>query len=416
MSAERDLAAPAGATAPTGPREEPPLRCAVVTSTTPDLVPALDGLCERLEQALDGARPDLLVAFYTPHHSAEVPALGERLLRRLDPVVLMGCPAAGVIGEQVEIESQAGLTLWAASWPGAELVPFHLEAHKQGEDGPPQLSGWPEGLSADPDDGPGFVLLADPYSTPADELLTQFHTRYPGAPVVGGVASGSSGPGEALLLSRDGVQDGGVLGLAVGGAVRLDPVVSQGCRPVGRHFVVTRAERNVIRGLGGQPALAQLRQVIELAEGRDRELMQHALHVGRVVDERQSRFETGDFLVRNVLGIDPASEAIAIGDFVRAGQTIQFMVRDPRSAAGELRTLLDRRASGGGALGSLLFSCNGRGQRFFGEPHSDVGNVLGGTGDAPVGGFFCAGEIGPVGGQPFLHGYTASVAVFRKRG
>lgn len=394
------------------------MRCAAVTTTSPDLVSALDGLCERLGQELGGARPDLLVAFFTPHHSAEAPALRERLLQRFDPAVLMGCPAAGVIGEQVEIESQAGLTLWAAVWPDAELVPFHLEAHQQGEDAPPELRGWPElsdAPGAAPEDGWGFLLLADPYSTPADELLAQFHRRHPGAPVVGGVASGSSGPGEALLLSREGIRDGGVLGLAVGGGVRLDPVVSQGCRPVGRHFVVTAAERNVIRGLGGQPALARLRQVIEMAESRDRELMQHALHIGRVVDERKSRFDTGDFLVRNVLGIDPGSEAIAIGDFVRAGQTIQFMVRDPRSAADELRTLLDRRAPGGDTLGSLLFSCNGRGQRFFGEPHSDVGNVLGGTGDAPVGGFFCAGEIGPVGGQPFLHGYTASVAVFRRR-
>lgn len=391
------------------------MKCASVLTTTPDVVPALDGLCERLSTELGGERPHLLVAHYTPHHRGEVASIRERLLERLQPEHLLGCPAMGIIGEDVEVEGQAGLTLWAAWWPGVTLRPFHLRAETDDSEGddeaPTRLVGWPEDV---PDD-PGFLLLVDPYTTPADDLLATLDERWPGAPVLGGMASGATGPGDAQLMTTDGLLDEGAIGLAVGGSIGIVPVVSQGCRPIGRHFVITAAERNVIKTLGGKPALSQLRGLVDEVTQEDRELMQRALHVGRVVDERKSAFGQGDFLVRNVLGINPDNEAIAISDFVRAGQTIQFMVRDAEAASTELGQLLERESEHQ-ALGALLFSCNGRGQRFFGVPHHDVRRVHDVVGEVPTSGFFAAGEIGPVGGKPFLHGFTASVALFRERG
>ncbi len=392
------------------------MKCATVITTTPDIIPALDGLCDRLSADLDGARPSLLVAYYTPHHRGEVGAIRDKLLERLDPEHLLGCPAIGIIGEDVEVEGQAGLTLWAGHFPGVEIEPFRLETitdESAGEDGDTQatqLTGWPERVPEDP----GFLLLVDPYTTPADDLLAILDERHPGAPVLGGMASGATGPGDALLMTTEGLHDSGSIGIAVGGSVRLAPVVSQGCRPIGHHFVITAADRNVIKTLGGKPALSQLRSLVDQVTQEDRELMQRALHVGRVVDERKSTYEQGDFLVRNVLGINPDNESIAISDFVRAGQTIQFMVRDAEAASAEFEELLQREADTP-ALGALLFSCNGRGQRFFGVAHHDVRRVHNAVGEVPTSGFFAAGEIGPVGGKPFLHGFTASVALFKRR-
>ncbi len=387
------------------------MNCHVVVTTAPDIVGGLDGLCDRLAAQLDGQTPDLLLAFYTPHHSAEIPALRERLLARFSPRVLLGSPAAGVAGEDVEIEGQAGFALWAACWPGVELVPFHLATEFAGDDSDPVIHGWPEQL---PDD-PGLLLLADAYTTPSDDLLSGCAERWPEAPTVGGLASGTSGPGDAQFMTNAGIVDSGCVGVGIGGSVRMDPVVSQGCRPVGRHFVITRAESNMMFTLGGKPALSQLKNIVAESEPRDRELLQRALHVGRVVDERKSRFTQGDFLVRNVMSYDAESGAVAISDYVRAGQTIQFMVRDAAAASDELTQLLAREKERGPALGALLFSCNGRGERFFGKPHHDIGQVRSHLPETPTAGMFCGGEIGPVGGQPFLHGFTASIALFRAR-
>jgi small ligand-binding sensory domain FIST len=383
------------------------VKCAVVTSTSPDIAAALDGLIARLQAELGEGRPDLLVVFFTPHHGGDVPLLRKRLLDRLKPRVLLGCPAAGIIGENVEIEEQAGIALWAARFPGCTLTPFELGVDEH--EGEPTLTNWPADVPA----GSGFLVLADPYTTPGDALLEGFAQRYPGMPVIGGMASGTQGPGQALFLTNDGVHDEGVIGVAIGGTVRIDPLVSQGCRPVGRHFIVTKAEQNVIMTLGGKPTLDQLRTVFAEVNPRDRHLMQTALHVGRVVDERKSAFGRGDLIVRNVLGFDMENKALAINEMVRPGQTIQFMVRDKDAASEDLDSLLADEAKRGPAIGALLFSCNGRGVNLFGEPHHDIRSVHKGLGDLATAGFFCNGEIGPVGGQPFLHGFTASVAVFR---
>ncbi len=383
------------------------MKCAVVASTTPDIVAALDGLLAKLTADLGEGRPDLVLAWFTPHHAGDVTVLRKRILDQLKPRVLLGCPAAGVIGEDVEVEEQAGLVVWAARWPGAKLTPFQLDVDEQ--DGEPALRGWPDAVEP----GSGFLVLADPHTTPGDAVLDGFALRGRGAPVIGGMASGTQGPGQAQFLTSEGVHDEGVVGVAIGGSVRIDPVVSQGCRPVGRHLVITKAQQNVILALGGKPALDQLRAVFGEVPAKDQHLMQTALHVGRVVDERKSNFVRGDLVVRNVLGFDLENKALAINDLVRAGQTIQFMVRDKDAATEDLEHLLAEEARRGPAVGALLFSCNGRGKDLFGQPHHDIRRVHQSFGDVATAGFFCNGEIGPVGGQPFLHGFTASIALFR---
>ena len=177
-----------------------------------------------------------------------------------------------------------------------------------------------------------------------------------------------------------------------------------------------QVDRNVIRELGRRPALEVIREVFANLSEEDQERVQQGLHIGRVINEYQEKFQRGDFLVRNVIGSDDAG-GIAISDVVRVGQTVQFHVRDAETADEDLRGLLihERQACADARLGgALLFTCNGRGSRLFPRPHHDVSIIREVLGPVPVAGFFAMGEIGPIGGQNFVHGFTASIALFEE--
>ncbi len=221
-------------------------------------------------------------------------------------------------------------------------------------------------------------------------------------------------PGENRLLLGANEIESGAVAVLVHGAVNVTSVVSQGCRPIGQPFVVTKAERNVVVELGGRPALAQLQELFEKLSPEEQQLARGGLHVGQVIDEYRDEFERGDFLVRNVQGVDPKNGAIAIGDWVRAGRTVQFHVRDAATADEDLDALLSavRAGSCGRLRGALLFTCNGRGTRLFDQPHHDAAAVARHWPDLPAAGFFAQGEIGPIGGKNFVHGFTASIALF----
>jgi small ligand-binding sensory domain FIST len=246
------------------------------------------------------------------------------------------------------------------------------------------------------------------------EVLSLMSDRYPHGKAVGGLAGGGQDSGENRLLLNDQIFDGGVVGVQLTGPIAVRTVTSQGCRPIGERFVVTRAEQNLIYELGGVSALKRLQDVFESLGGAQRRDAHRAVHLGIVIDEHQSHFERGDFLVRNLIGADQQAGAIAIGDIVQEGQTVQFHLRDAKSASDDLHFLLaaDRTTHQSPPLGALLFSCCGRGEGLFGQPHHDSGVVQERLGSIPTAGFFAQGEIGPVGGRNFLHGYTASVVIF----
>jgi small ligand-binding sensory domain FIST len=295
-----------------------------------------------------------------------------------------------------------------AQLPATEVATMHLQ-HQQTAEGE-TFTGWPSTLPGEWPNASALMVLGDPFSFPADRFLNRINEDQTGRPVVGGMASAASRPGEnRLILGRD-VPDRGAVAVYLNGNLRVRSVVSQGCRPIGSHFIITRAEKNVIHELGGVTAYDRLK---ELAT-HEQEMVREGLHLGRVVNEYQDRFEQGDFLVRNVLGVDPDTGAIAIGDYVRPGQTVQFHVRDAQTADAELRQLLSRMANDDNASpqGGLLFTCNGRGSRLFSEPHHDAAAIEEALGSIPVAGFFAAGELGPIGGTNFIHGFTASIALF----
>jgi small ligand-binding sensory domain FIST len=286
--------------------------------------------------------------------------------------------------------------------PDARITPVALTLETT-PDGT-AVTGWPE-LDHDPGT---LVLLTDPYSFPTDGFLRQLGEIRPELKVIGGAASAARGPGGNRLVLGDRVESTGAVGVLMDG-VEVNTVVSQGCRPLGRPFVVTRAERNRVQELAGQPALSRLQDCATEASDEDRELIRHGLHVGLVVNEHKMEFGRGDFLVRNVIGADPDTGTLAVGDEVGVGRTVQFHVRDATAADEDLRALL---TGVDDAAAALLFTCNGRGRAFFGESHHDAAVVDRLLGPLPAAGAFCAGEIGPVGGRNFLHSYTASLALF----
>jgi small ligand-binding sensory domain FIST len=387
---------------------------AAALSTAADTTLALEEVCARTQTALGGTA-DLAVLFYSPHHRAAAETLAPALQQRLSPRCLLGCAGESIVGNDREVEDGPALSLWLARWTKkVELTSFHL-VHEATPDGQ-SLLGWPYALAeADPANAL-LLVLADPYTFPVDAFLQEVNEAHRGLRVVGGMASGVRGPGQCRLLLGDRAVDRGAVGVLLQGAVGVRAVVSQGCRPIGKHMVVTRARDNVILELGGKPPLAQLQQIWQEVSDHDRELMRRGLHVGRVINEYQGEFQRGDFLIRNVIGLDSTSGALAITERVRVGQTVQFQVRDAGSADEDLHALLqlDLSAHERRPAGALLFTCNGRGTRLFPQPDHDATVIRAEAGAVPLAGFFAQGELGPIGGQNFIHGFTASVVLFEE--
>jgi small ligand-binding sensory domain FIST len=385
---------------------------AAAVSTHPDTERAAEEVSGRALEQLAGA-PDLAVLFFSPHHLPNAGSLAAAVQQRVAARSLIGCCGESVIGNDLEIEGQPAVSLWLGRWPeqvGVEA--FHLVL-QQTPDGT-SLLGWPDGLlGADPTRAV-LLTLGDPFAFPVDQFFEQLAEDCRGLRVLGGMASGSREPGPAQLLLNYQVLDEGAVGVLLSGPVRLRSIVSQGCRPVGRPYVITKAEQNIILELGGRAPLLHLQELWPTLSPQDQQLFQRGLHVGLVINEYQGKFRRGDFLVRNVIGLDQQSGALGITDRVRVGQTVQFHVRDADTADEDLHALLqhDSATHPNKPSGALVFSCNGRGTRLFAEAHHDARAIRAEVGPIPLAGFFAAGELGPVGGQNFIHGFTASVALF----
>jgi small ligand-binding sensory domain FIST len=375
---------------------------AAALSTHPVTAHAVGEVAGQVLEQL-GPHPDLVLLFVTRPHAGALEDAASAVRTLLSPSLLLGCAAESVVGPGLEIEAAPAVSLWAGIL--GPVAPIRLSA-VMGEE--PRLMGWPDTLPFQPQ---GLILIGDPYTMPVDVLFADLAERHPALPVLGGMASAALGPGGNRLALDDRIHTSGAVGVVIGPGTRLSTVVSQGCRPIGRPLVVTKSERNVVYELAGLPALERL---LEMARSgmseRDISLINQGLHLGLVIDEHKADFGRGDFLVRNVMGADQSNGAIAVGDIVEVGTTVQFHVRDADAADEDLRELLAART----ADGALLFTCNGRGSRLFAEPNHDAGVVSEALDNPPVAGFFAAGELGPVGGRNFMHGFTASLALFEE--
>jgi small ligand-binding sensory domain FIST len=368
-------------------------------------------IAQSARRTLDSQQADLACLFFSAHYNESVDELVQAVRRELQPRLLIGCSGEGVIGGGEEIENAPSVALWAAGLPGVSLTPIRLSVER--DDYGAAMDGWPWRLD-DHSPRSSFLLLADPFTAPMDEVFETIDERGHGDPAIGGLAGGGHEAGGNRLVLDGEVHDGGLVGVALSGPVSIRTVISQGCRPIGERYMVTRAEQNVIHELSGEPALERLTALFASLDEQEQHLARRALHIGVVMDEQRNRFERGDFLVRNLIGADQRTGSVAIGDVVKEGQTVQFHLRDARSATEDLHLMLaaERARHAGPPLGALVFSCCGRGRGLFGKPHHDISVLRERVGEIPTAGFFAQGEIGPVGGRNFLHGYTASVALF----
>jgi len=368
---------------------------------------AVDEVIDRAREA--NVTADVVFVFLTAHHVEQADAVVEKLWLELDPQAAVGCSAEGVIGGEREIERTPGIAILIGHAPGVRVHPFHLAADED----------WSESILERMGHGPetrAFIGFGDPFTTPLNQLLQVLDDHAPAAPLIGGMASSGQRPGDNVLVRNDQLLREGFVGVSLAGAIEVDTVVSQGARPIGKPMVVTKAQKNVIEQLGGRPALVVLRELIDSMPPAQKQLLSRGLLIGRAMSEYKESFARGDFVIRNLMGVDKESGAIAVTDLVKVGQTMQFHARDAATADEDLMALLDlhrQKPPGNQPAGGLLFSCNGRGMRLFDTPSHDIAAANSALPNTPMAGFFAAGEIGPVGSKNFVHGHTASFALFR---
>ena len=385
-------------------------------STLADTPQAVTDACDRALAGLAGNVPELAIVFFSPHHLGEDHDLATLLSQKLGAACLIGCMGESIVGTGREIENAPAISVWLGDWGGKLRIDgFHLQLMRT-PDGPSFL-GWPDALFEVEPDAAALLVLGDPFTFPVgDEFLPRVNADYPGMPLLGGMASGTTGPGEKALIFNDTSPGEGAVGVLLRGPKCWRQVVSQGCRPIGSPMIVTRAEDNIVHEINGTPPLVLLRTLYQTLPEGDQELVERGLHIGLSIGEMADDDDqpATNYVIRNLYGFDRDSGAMVVTDRVETGQVVQFHLRDRASASADLQALLaaDHAAHPGQTGAALLFTCNGRGQRMFETPHHDAGQIAAIHGLIPVAGLFAAGELGPVAGTNFIHGFTASVLLF----
>ena len=384
-----------------------------VLSESVDTDRAVAEAVEQLQKQRGEGPADLMLVFASAEHRADYGELARSLLARLPAKQLIGCSGGGIIAAGREREQRPALAVATATLPEVELVTCHLEDHSL----PADRDHWHERLGCSDADEPSFVLLADPFSFDVQRCLASLDAAFPSSVKVGGVASGARSPGGNIVFVGHAAHSRGAVLLTLRGNVVLDPIIAQGCRPIGEPMLVTDCDGHRIFGLGGRIPGEIVRELHDSLDTHDRNLFRHSLFLGiEMRDQREYR--PGDFLIRDIVGLDGDSGMLAVAAAVRPWQAVQFHLRDARASSEDLDQQLSRYAAAArdtAPAAALLFSCLGRGEQLYGSSGHDSGLYRERVADVPVTGLFCNGEIGPVSRRTFLHGYTSVFAVVRPR-
>ncbi|MDA0691636.1 MAG: FIST C-terminal domain-containing protein [Nitrospinae bacterium] len=391
------------------------MKWASAISTQDTIEACIEEATQSIKTQLAGKPADLTVVFVSPHfadHYNEIPPM---IRERMEPGLFFGCSGGGIIGAGQEVEQQPAFSITAAHLPGVQVQPVRTGTMEL----PDQDTGpgvWRDWLGVKAETQPHFIFLADPFSFRGEEFLAGMDFAYPNSKKIGGLASGAHTQGGNALYLGDTVYAEGLIGVALSGEIVVDTIVAQGCRPIGQPLKITQCQQNMLQKLDNEPPMEVLQEINETLNENDRNLMKTSLFLGIEMDPLKDDPQQGDFLIRNLMGVDHQSGALAIGAMLREGQLVQFHLRDKVMSAEDLDVMLSRYHAGGkadDACGALLFSCLGRGQYLYGRPNHDTDMFKDKMGAIPLGGFFCNGEIGPVGKATFLHGYTSSFGIFR---
>jgi small ligand-binding sensory domain FIST len=371
---------------------------------------------ESLRRQLRGTPVSLGLVFMTPKLFPYARQVLEILRVHCHIPLLAGCSSQSLIFDGVEVEQNAGLATALYCLPGADLQGVHFTQSQVGEAGGPGY--WPLEIGVERNQTNGWLVFIDPFHLDSESWLRTWNEAYAPAPVMGGLAGGElTEQLTQVYLNGEVFEEGGVA-ISFSGDIRLAGVTSQGCTPIGQTWTLTRVERNIIHQIGNRPAYEVLAETFNTLPAEEQRTARGNLFIGLAVSEYREEFHRGDFLVRNLLAADPRSGAIAVGALPRTGQSMQFQRRSASAATEDLEELLTQarqRLGDTPIYGGCLCSCNGRGVGLFGRPNHDARMVQERFGPTGVAGFFCNGEIGPVGEKSFLHGYTASLALFVKK-
>jgi small ligand-binding sensory domain FIST len=363
-----------------------------------------------------GPRPDAALLFVGRGYDDHLPELVHRVWEATGTRALVGCSAQGVIGGSREVEEGPALALMTLVLPGATMRAVRFTAEAVQTCG--SVEQWCEMVGVSPAEDPSWLVFGDPLHLDSERWVGWMGTAYPGRTTVGGLASTDRAEVPAAVFLDGAVHREGGVGLAICGPYEVLPIVSQGCDPIGESWTITGARGSVIETIAGRPAYEVLVETFRGLPPPRRLRAQRNLLVGFAADGRREAFPRGSFLVRNLVGAEPRTGALAVGATPRVGQTIQFQIRDAAAADSDLNGWLDQAARQLGdrsPVAAVLCSCTGRGAGLFGAPDHDAMALASRFPSMPVAGFFCSGEIGPVGARPFLHGFTASIGLLVAR-
>lgn len=383
-------------------------------STQNNIEACVDESVEAILSQMDGKSVDLTIIFVSPQFKDKYEEIPKLIRDRISSKHFLGCSGGGIIGGGKEAEQQAAFSITCANLPDVEIQGIHTDTMKlPDQDTAPSV--WREWLGVDVEKNPSFIFLADPFSFQGEEFLAGVDFAYPNSSKVGGLASGAQAQGGNALYLNDKIHNNGLIGLALSGNIGMDTIVAQGCRPIGEPVKVSKCDGTLLTGMDGQPPLELLQSVYEGLDENDKSLVQTSLFLGIEMDPLKDNPQQGDFLIRNIMGVEREIGGIHVGTLLREGQLVQFHLRDKAMSAEDLKLMLTRYKANKNfknTSGALLFSCLGRGQYLYGKPNHDADMFRDHIGDIPLGGFFCNGEIGPVGKTTFLHGYTSSFGIF----
>lgn len=371
-------------------------------STIENSAQAVVEAMEKIRAAI-GREPDLLTLFFSPHHRVNARVMLDLIHAELRPKHVVGSSMAGVVGGGREFQAGPGVAIWAAHLPDTQIFPFHLELEEEKS----RIIGWPE-----MPDSASAMMIAEPFSFPLEPFFTSLRTQEKLPALIGGIASGADRRGDNVFIFDHAIAKEGAVGFVLDGAYRLEPVLAQGCRPVGPRFTVTRCKNNVMLELGGRPAYEELSEVLIAIGDEERRNFMRAPHVGILPLQNLTGEPGRDMLVRGVMGVDPHAGAVAITDHLGEGMSVQFQARDREAAHSELASSLALAGSFcGKVIGALQFSCTGRGLQLFQRADHDIQTIHDYWPDLAVSGGFVAGEIGPVCGLPYIHGLATCIGL-----
>jgi small ligand-binding sensory domain FIST len=373
-----------------------------------DIDTVLDKIILTTKNQMGNTIPDFTALFVTPHFASQLRYAVDRVRALTNTTLLIGCAAEGVIGPEGEFERVAAASILSASIPEYPVRPLYL--NQQSLESCQSAQDWKTLLSLEHPQDTTILIFADPYTFPVHVFLEHINTHFPGTAIIGGLANGLDESGVNSLVLDDEIFNEGAVCLIIQQKQAVASLVSQGCRPIGTPLIVTQANRNTLQQIATKPPMQVINEIYDRSSKEEQKLIEAGIFIGRVIDEYKKDFAQGDFLIRNLLNADRASSAITVMDTIPIGTTVQFHIRDAKTSSEDLQSLLQSHSKK--CNGALVFNCNGRGTRLYPDINHDLNLINQTLNHPPLAGFFCAGEIGPIGGSNFIHGHTASIALF----